>query len=421
MLIRFSVENFRSFKTKQEFSMVASTATDFAPGIIQVPNLQPGLLRAASIYGANASGKTNVLKALAGMSTAVRISYRRLKPEGRIPTNPFSLDSESAKQPSAFEADIIAEGVRYTYGFRLDSKRILDEWLYLFRGNRRTVLFQRDSGSRSPFTFGRSLSGPNHSIREITRPNSLFLSAAAQGNHEMLRPVYRWFENLPIVIGDREMLEPETATSCAEEDTKATISRMLSTADLGVTGLNIEEEVLDEKAAEREAKLFEAIRTILEGAEIPDKRGRRTVVSLVHRADAGKTVKFPLREESDGTRTFFYLLGPIVRALRDGSTLCIDELDASLHPLLAVEIIRLFNDPSGNVNNAQLIFTTQDTNLLDAGILRRDQVWFTEKDDEGQSHLYPLTDYKPRKSENLARGYLQGRYGAVPFLGSFAH
>jgi AAA15 family ATPase/GTPase len=415
MLIRFSVENFRSFKDKQEFSMVASNLKDSEDGVVQFPRMDVGLLRAAAIYGANASGKTNVLKALKGMADVVRDSYRDLKPEGPIPTSPFSLDEKSAKEPSFFEADILVGGIRYTYGFRLDSRLIREEWLYSFPRNRRTLLFRRNSAAPTPFEFGRALPGPNQTIKELTRRNSLFLSAAAQGNHEALLPIHRWFQDLTFVPSEKAFLEGFTARLCDNAERKATITRMLASADLGLTDIRVKEEAFDEKMT----RVLAAVADEFEGQAKWNLPKSTVRVSLLHKGLGGRSTTLPLEEESEGTRAFFGVLSPVLQALDQGSLLCVDELDSSLHPLLAIQIIHLFNKTKGNPKNAQMIFSTQDTNLLGKEILRRDQVWFTEKDDEGRSHLYPLTDFKPRKNESLERGYLQGRYGAVPFIGAF--
>jgi AAA15 family ATPase/GTPase len=395
--------------------MVASVLKDAAANVAPFRRMGLGLLRTASIYGANASGKSNVLRALLYMSLAVRNSYRDWTPDGPIPIQPFQLDQASRNNASVFEVDILLNGVRYTYGFRLDSTRVLEEWLYSFPRNRRTLLFKRNGGA-SPFSFGRTLSGRNRSIRELTRRNSLFLSVAAQNNHKALLPLYNWFTNLGVVYNPKGMLVEFTANLCRDEEVRSTVAKMLSAADLGVTGVSLRKEPFNEKTG----RIADAWSHAITGGPVPDDLRNLTRISVLHKGEAGRSIPLPMEHESDGTFSFFSLLGPILGALRNGSVICVDELEASLHPMLAAEIVRLFNDRKTNPRNAQLIFTTQDTNLLDTGLLRRDQVWFTEKDGEGRSHLYPLTDYKPRKNENLERGYLQGRYGAVPFLGSLA-
>jgi hypothetical protein len=195
-----------------------------------------------------------------------------------------------------------------------------------------------------------------------------------------------------------------TANLCAESDFRNVIAKLVSFADLGIAGLETEKQELSPEVEDL-ASAYHAL-TI----RLPE-----TKLRLLHRF-GDKTVPLPLDRESGGTIAYLSLLGPVVDALRKGIPLLVDELDASLHPLLAIELIRLFNSPSSNPNGAQLIFNTHDTNLLSSGVLRRDQIWFTEKGPDASSHLFPLSDFKPRRQENLENGYLQGRYGAIPFI-----
>ncbi|HET9179711.1 MAG TPA: ATP-binding protein [Terriglobia bacterium] len=430
--MRFRVQNFRSLKEEQELSMVAGSLTDSSEAVTQVEGLNLGLLRAAAIYGANASGKTNVLKALAYMRGAVLNSQRQWPPEGPIPRNPFLLDAQSKSAGSFFEADVLTDGTRYSYGFVLNDHEIVREWLNAYptskRPNRKQMWFRRE---RRAFTFGKKLTGDNQAIERLTRPNSLFLSAAAQNNHEALLPIYRWFaERLTCLSRERHSLRQQTAEMCQDSRHKPLVLRMLKAADLGIIGLSVDEVDLfalppgldaDQKAVAEE--FFASLRKFVGRLSEEDERTlksweKRQALSLIHRSSSEAGVLLGEENESDGTLAFFGLLGPVLRALSSGGTICVDELDSSLHPLLVLEVVRLFNDPKLNPSAAQIIFTTHDTNVLDRSSLRRDQVWFTEKDDQGGTHLYPLTDFTTRKNENLERGYLQGRYGAIPFVGS---
>jgi hypothetical protein len=421
MLIRFRVQNHRSIRDQQELSLVASSLKDMPEGLIETPGFDHGLLRVAALYGANASGKTNVLKAIAYMSRAVNSSQRNWKPGGPIPRDPFLLDEESRTGPSTFEVDVLVEGVRYEYGFSLNSERILEEWLYAYPSGKRQTWFTRVGAPERNFKFGKNLPGDNRAIEALTRDNSLFLSAAAQNNHAALLPIYNWFStSFSFVTGDRGPLQFDTAAMCVDEGHRRAVMQLLTAADLGVVGLDVREvDVFDTTEVPEGAKKFmEAVKAAF--ATLPDMHftGKTHKICLRHKSQIEEGVQFSTENESDGTVAFFGLLGPVVRALEAGGTVCIDELDASLHPLLAIEVVRLFNNPKRNPRGAQLIFTTHDTNLLDSSLLRRDQIWFTEKDSAGSTHLYPLSDFKPRKNENLGRGYLQGRYGAVPFVGS---
>jgi len=405
---------------------VASSLKGTPEAVAQVEGLNLGLLRAAAIYGANASGKTNVVKAFQYMSNAVCNSQRRWSPEGPIPREPFLLDPRSKSDSSSFEVDLVLDGTRFHYGFTLNDREIVKEWLDAYPIGKRQLWFKREA---KVFTFGKKLTGDNRAIERLTRPNSLFLSAAAQNNHEALLPLYKWFaEGLTYVPRERGFLRQRTASMCQEESFRSSLQHVLSAADLGVVGLDVREEDLfavpslgDAQDGALMEELRGTLRKILAKAKEGDQGGpmfKKHVPALIHKGSVETGVALGEHNESDGTLAFFGLLGPVLRAITSGGTVCVDELDASLHPLLALKVVSLFNDPKLNPRGAQIIFTTHDTNLLDKASLRRDQIWFTEKDAEGGTHLYPLTDFKPRKNENLERGYLQGRYGAVPFIGS---
>lgn len=415
MLIRFRVKNFRSFRDEQELSLVPSRRKDLE-GIVRHPKgLNEGILPSAVIYGANASGKSNVLKALSYMENAVRNSHKTWAPEQPIRTDPFLLTS---KQTNAmkFEADLLLDGVRYEYGFVLDSERVVKEWLNAYPNGRRQLWLARNVEESRPFRFGKQLTGENRAIENLTRRNSLFLSAAAQNNHEQLLPIYSWFaEKLFFVTENRDHLVQSTASLCKKTDLVDVVVQFMTAADLGIVGLDIAEDARSEQFK----TFYEGLARLIEnqGAPPPPAEAPPLLrVALKHRGSDNAEVVFTEHQESKGTMAWFGLLGEIVAALATGRTLCIDELDASLHPLLATELVRLFHDPKRNPSGAQLIFNTHDTNLLDPKLFRRDQIWFVEKDEEGASHLYALTDFKPRRMENLERGYLQGRYGAIPFF-----
>ncbi|HET7230393.1 MAG TPA: ATP-binding protein [Longimicrobium sp.] len=409
MLIRFRAENIRSIKTEQELSLVASALTEHEETLVHAPQYDLNLLRSAGIYGPNASGKSSVVEAIAFMQAAVVYSHVGWKPTDGVPLTTFALDPVYAEAPSMFAADLLLDGVRYEYGFVADASRIREEWLYAWPRGRRQEWFTRDVDQDDEYVFSRLLSGENRAIRALTRPNSLFLSAAAQNNHEMLSPVHRWFADQLLVAGDRMRgtLAARVGDRCRDAAYRDSVFELLKAADLGISGLQL----VDDDAVSLLSKAADAMFNVFGDGNVGNLR-------LLHRAGAGPDVALAFSDESAGTRTLFTLAGTIVEALASGGTLVVDELDRSLHPHLSTQIVRTFNDPAANPRNAQLIFNTHDTNLLDAGILRRDQVWFTEKGDDGATHLFPLTDFRARKSENLERGYLQGRYGAVPSVGT---
>jgi hypothetical protein len=406
MLLKFRFSNFRSFRTEQELSLIASALAGANDGVFNPPGLTVRVLPVAAVYGANASGKTAVIRAFEFLTNAVKFSHSQWLPDQPVPLEPFAGDDQTA--PSEFAVDFLLSGVRYQYGFAANSQAILREWLHVYPKGKRQLWFKRAEGA--PTSFGAKMPGENKIIEGLVRRNSLFLSAAAQNNHEALSPVYRWFSrSVSFVIGDLGSLGRATYSEnalefCQQETDKAIIVRLLTEVDLGIAGLSVE----DTQWPEMGKKMFDLIRSNLPpGTSLPELPEMHKVIRLLHRVGS-RTLPLEMERESNGTRTYLALLGPVVSVLKNG--------DASLHPLIAVQIMRLFDNSTSNPHSGQLIFNTHDTNLLSSGHLRRDQIWFTEKDSTGSSHLYPLTDFKPRRHENLENGYLQGRYGAIPFI-----
>ena len=414
MLLRFRVSNFRSFRTEQTLSMVAGPIRDRSETVFHPSGVEDGVLPVAAIYGANASGKTNVVLALQFMRNAVRNSHARWEPDKPIQLDPFAGESAS---PTTFAADFLLDGVRYQYGFSAIPEAVLEEWVFAYPLGKKQAWFAREKGK--PISFSAKLPGDNRTIERLTRPNSLFLSAAAQNNHEALSPLYRWFlRSLLFVVGERSKIRWQTIALCQDTESKDKLAQLLSLADLGIVDLRVED------APNIQTSLMNALTLGIKDAPNIQTSlmnaltlGIKREVLFLHQIGVS-TLPFRQSQESKGTIAFLSLLDPVLRALDDGGVVCIDELDDSLHPLLAREVIRLFSDAKRNPKGAQLIFNTHDTNLLSADVLRRDQIWFTEKARDGASQLYPLTDFKPRREENLESGYLQGRYGAIPFLNS---
>lgn len=426
MLIEFRVENHRSIRDEQALTLRVAGQHDPADRRPRrVPGYADALLPAAALYGANASGKSNVLSALGFMRAAVVGSHRAWSPDGGIPREPFAW-GEKARAPSLFEITVLISGTRYQYGFVADDEQFLEEWLYAWPAKKKQTWFTRELGT---FTFGDKLNGENRLIEQVTRPNALFLSAAVQLRHEQLTPIYGWFRRLQMVnVGQRRWLpfrgyaDPFSARRIetwlgpsaqpslfdetdGNEDQLGLFRDLLRAADVGIVDIRVDNDSSEPAP--------------VDGLGRP----RRSRVLLRH----GSSIEdawLPLEEESQGTLTLFRVGPRILDALQKGGVVLVDELESNLHPLLAIQVLRAFNDAQCNPHNAQILFTTHDTTLLGtiAGdpAMRRDQVWLTEKDREGASVLYPLTDFKPRKDENIERGYLQGRYGAIPFLGALA-
>ena len=423
MLLRFRFSNFRSFRDEQELSLVASPLSELPESVIERPAVPDGILPVAAIYGANASGKSNVLKAISFALRAVRDSFSRWPPNGPIPHLPFALDQTAKTKPSRFVLDFLCKGVRFQYGFAADSAFIHEEWLHTFPHGRQQHWFDRKRGS--PIQFGRMMTGENRQIESMARSNSLFLSAAAQANHPTLSDLYGWFNGPAVDDTPPLFLLPASARLLQDKgELLQWIGKILGSADVGIAGLRVKKKHFKRNDSTIVSAMSSAFATMApdQTRESFEQELRDSLVEFEfdHRSRVG-AVALSEEQESDGTLAFLALLRPVLTSVRNGKLVLIDELDRSLHPLLAKQLIQIFN--SGRANSgrgAQAIFNTHDTNLLGRDILRRDQIWFTEKDDSGASHLYPLTDFKPRKGEDLESGYLQGRYGAIPFLNSEA-
>jgi len=414
MLIEFRVKNFRSLRDEQVFSLVASKDKTLQDTHTHETHIgaAPFLVRSAVIYGANASGKSNLIKALQYMREVVARSATSVQPGETFAVQPFRLDAESAGQPSGFEVTLLLDGVRYQYGFALTTQRIVSEHLLVYQTFKPQRWFTRhfDTGTgKDVYDFGSGLKGPKNLWEGATRPNALFLSMAVQLNGEALRPVFDWFTNRLIVANEQAPINPKISIQLLQQvDGRKKICHFLSTADISIT--DIEVETL--KAPRQVVYLDHVSRT----AQARLEDGEKYRLHLHHATRQGKAV-FDLMDESSGTRNLLFLAGPMLDILSKGLTLVVDELDTSLHPLLVRELVRLFHRRETNTGGAQLIFTTHDTSLLNApDLFRRDQVWFVEKDSDQASALVSLSEFSPRKNEALERGYLMGRYGGVPLL-----
>lgn len=421
MLIAFRTRNYLSLRDDVELSMVVPNWVDMRgcatfPG--PAPDLRVGSV--AAIYGANASGKTTVIRALWQMSVMVTNSHQRWKSRAEVPHFPF-FSNKYKEEPTFYEADVLLDGAHYQYGMTFNSERILQEWLYTFPKSRPRLVFERDATRENEYRFGRHTRGRLSVIAELTRPNSLFLSAAAANNHPDFIKLAEWFDDgiqraMPQDRGERLA---STYERLEDESTRKQLIDLVRFADLGIQDISVTEEPLDEQFRDQFIKIMAVVDSDFQPDETVLRRARQSL-ELSHETEAGEVAVLNVKHESDGTRTWLALLGHIVTSLDAGSVLLVDELDASLHPKLSSEIVRIFHDPQINTKGAQLVFNTHDPSLMGSLLgespLRRDEVWLTEKDRFGVTHLYPLTDFRPRKSENIERGYLQGRYGGVPFI-----
>ena len=418
MLVEFRIKNFRSLRDEQVLSLVASTDKTLLDTHALDTGLKasPHLLKSAVVYGANASGKSNLIKALQYMRGVVLESATLQPGQTFDRLHPFKLDVISSNLPTEFEVTFILDDVRYQYGFAMNTQRIVSEQLLVYKAFKPQRWFERHFDAESGkdvYEFGPSLKGAKNLWEGATRPNALFLSMAVQLNSEALRSVFDWFANRLVIFNEQSPLSPQFSVQMLKQEAqRKSICEFLRAADISIADIEV---------ATKQA-MMHSIRFDLATGKREEESGEQAVdeVRFHHITEHGKAV-FDLMDESSGTRNLLFLTGPILDILNKGLTLVVDELDTSLHTLLVQALVRLFHRPEVNTGGAQLVFTTHDTSLLDAyGLFRRDQVWFVEKQPDQSSSLYPLLDFSPRKNEALERGYLQGRYGALPFLRSQA-
>lgn len=412
MLLEFRLRNFRSFREETALSLIASSdphlveTNAFAVNLTGLPNA----LRSAVLFGANASGKSNFLRAIGYMRSVILESHAVL-PGQTYFVQPFRLHEKSAKEATLFEATILLDGIRYQYGFEMTPDRIIAEWLLVYRKAKPQRWFDRRFDPKSGedvITPGDNLAGQKSVWREATRPNALFLSTAVQLNSEQLRPIYTWFAESLVVLPEGGQISTDFSMDRVQspEGNRSIVGLMLA-ADIAIASISaVRQKSLQHKFTYDEFTGQSDARA--EERELLFPRFTHQVGSI--KAD------FDFFDESQGTQKLFTLAGPLFDIIENGKVLVIDELERSLHPLLVRQIIKTFHDPELNRHGAQLVFSTHDTSLLDSSFLRRDQIWLTEKNAEQSSTLMPLTAFSPRKGEALEKGYLGGRYGGVPIL-----
>lgn len=420
MLIEFNVTNFRSVRETLTLSMAASK---YYRGLEETncvdTNISglPKLLRSAVIYGPNAGGKSNLFKAMHFMQTFV-LSSHALQEGKRINIAPFAFDAETRELPSEFEVFFVQDHVRYQYGFAVNTFRVMREWLFAYPESKPQRWFERTydkDKDRESWYFGSKFTGRRQVWQEATRKNALFLSTAIQLNNEQLKPVFTWFQQkLAVMLPGGTINLQFTLEKCASEEGKSRIMEFMNFADMSISGIDVEVK----KVSISPETLPPDIPSEVKAKMVRDLQEKGVpLIRFQHRGNDDKPVFFSLAEESDGTQKLFAFAGPWLDVLAKGRILVIDELDTSLHPLLVRFLIENFHSNVTNRNDAQLIFTTHDTSILDTELFRRDQVWFVEKDRENATKLYPLSDFSPRKGEALEKWYLKGRYGALPFIG----
>jgi uncharacterized protein len=435
MLLAFRACNARSFRDPIALSLEGTALSeDGVPREIpwregETRSSEVSVLPAAGVFGANASGKTNLLRVMDDMRDFVKYSFQfsnkrkagRERPLRGL-RRPFRLDKSLEDQPSMYEIDVIIAGVRHVYGFEVDDSRVLSEWAIRFPRGKAATIFRRDRDSLYVRTTGAS------ALKQLVKPEILVLSIAQAVDYPDLEPLYSWFDSNLIFASasSREMRWRETLQYMTDDNRRSQVLQLLRVADLGITDAHPENP--EPEQLEHMQKLMSAIRGALPMDELGEDEREEllaadldTIIGIrfSHQAAHG-IVQFEGSDESLGTLVWLGLIAPVLAALANGTVLLVDEIESSLHPKLVAELVTMFQRPVSNPNNAQLIFNSHEARLLGNSaqdrIIGRDQVWFTEKLKDGSTRLYPLSDSSPRREEAIARRYMEGRYGGTPLI-----
>lgn len=403
MLAQFSVENFLSIRDQAVLNLTASKHdNEHLDNMFEYDKLR--CLRSAVIYGANASGKSSLLKAMTAAILLVRESQAMQVNSRLLRITPFLLDADSRSKPSSFEFVIMIEGVQYVYGFSATQEKIIDEYLYAYYSAKRSLIFERTE--TNSYKFNKADEREFSAYKEKTMDNKLFLATSTAWNCQKTKAVFMWFAEGVDTFTDNELNNPpETLRHFKESDSpelREFTLNLLSRADI-----NIDNYVVDAHQIDPPPK------PLLDLLGMESMPGTAYNVTTGHTMPDSKNYSLDLGAESLGTQNLFFLSPFLFEAFKSGKTLFIDEMSC-LHSMLVQFLVSLFNNPDFNKHNAQLIFATHDTNLLDLKMFRRDQIYFIEKDAYGNSELYSLDNFSVRKSENIRMAYLLGRYGAIP-------
>ncbi len=385
MLVQFTIENHRSIKNSSVVSFAASKDKSLEEYLLPM-DTKKSLLPAIAIYGANAAGKSNVLHAMMTMREMLVGEAARISKGQKLPWEPFG----GTKEPTSFESVFLYQGIRYAYGFSFDAKKIYAEYLYHWPNGREALIFSRENGV---YEFRENVN-EQMTLSNRTPENKLYLVSSNDWNLPQTENAYKWFLEKLTFLMDEEQTNSETVAQILDgDDKKARILKELLLADLGISDVAIKN--LADKAM--------AI---------------TTTHRILHEDGSVEYFQLLMEQESAGTQHFFARIGGWLQALENGALLVVDEIEDSLHPLLTKRLIEMVQDRNINIKGTQILFTTHDCLLLDLNLFRRDQIWFAEKDNATcATELYSLTSFSPRKGENVRGGYLQGRFGAIPFIG----
>ena len=417
MLLQFSVENYKSFKERAILSLEASSDKEYPDHVVKLGNDR--ILKSIAIFGANASGKSNIFEALTTAILLVRQSNIRQVGEPLSRIVPFKFDERSCKAPSSFEFVFYNDGKKYIYGFSATVQKVIDEYLYVYNTSKPSIVFKRANTNDFKFT--------SPAIRNNLKPlidrntdNKLFLATATMWNAQETIIPYMWFDRgINTYSTDYGQLLNQTG-QMYENDNDHSLQRfvnhLLHEADINISDFEVEiKDVSREQILQNFPPDF---RPLL--STVPMNNNKSIKIETIHQVEKDgkqKEYRLLLQEESQGTQSLFQFAPILKRAFENAEVICIDEFDTNLHPFLERYLFSLFNKLNVNKANAQLIVSTHSMALMSPEVLRRDQIYFVEKNfKSGESELFSLDDFSARKGENYRKAYFQGRYGAVPFI-----
>lgn len=412
MLLQFNVTNAFSFKREAILDLVAGKDSAHHENLISAG--KQNVLPTLTIYGANAAGKSNLFRALTAAIMLVRNSAA-MQIDSDTGIIPFVMDDEGRRGRTRFDFIFIFEGIKYEYGFVADGKKVYEEYLYEYKSAKPSMIFERENVNEYRYTL---------SLRKTMKPfeskntdNKLFLATATAWNCKETEKPFRWFaEMIDTYNGDSVQASMADALDADDgEEIREFAKKYLQYADFNITDYSF-----TVKAGLPEDFVLPPGLSFDESILSNMKRWELTMLHSIEKNGEEYTVPMQFQKESSGTQLFFAYCPAIYRAIKSGKTVVIDEIDNGLHPMLVRSLVELFNNKDTNPNGAQLIFNTHDIELLDLDLMRRDQIYFVEKNNKtGESELYALSDFSPRKSDKIQKGYMLGRYGAIPNIGGF--
>ena len=415
MLVQFTVENFLSIRDKVYLSLEPSKDSEHPENLITQGDYKA--VNSVAIYGANASGKSSLFKAITVALIMIRNS-NNVQITDKLPMTPFKFDFESRNKPTSFEFTFIAkDGRKYIYGFSATTEKVVEEYLYCYNTSKPTLLFDLNENEKPK--FNRAYKVKLEAAYQMNTANKLFLATATTWNVECTKSPFEWLAESIDTFTDVMELGGVAFEKYRTDENRKYIEftkNLLKQADINISSIEVDaKEVVGGPAL--------PFQIVVQGKIIPPNEGKHYDVEITTGYtvvdENGEKTEFSLtlQEESIGTQLLFFY-GPLLKdAFEKGKTIVLDEIDKSMHPSLVKFIMNLFRDPDVNKNGAQLIVTTHETGILSLDMFRRDQIYFTEKDSKsGVTDLYSLDEFSVRKTENIEKGYLMGRYGAIPFL-----